>query len=371
MATRRKKNEKTTPAMQREPPERRDHEELAALIESDQGRVPSGWKMSPRAVCTYIMGGEVNGTIITPKYLGAQRVIEVAIATLLTERTLLLVGHPGTAKSRVSEHLAAAISGDSTRSIQGTMGTAEANITYGWNVGQTSSQGLSRDALVPSPIYRAMEAGSIARFEALGRCPLAVQDALIPIVAERRLLIPELDADVVARPGFGLIATCTTYKRGASPLSVALQGHMNQVELAPPDSEAVEVEVVRMQVRAELKRLGIALKSPYDDQLEKVVRVLRELRSGQTADGKSMLKTPSGELSGTEVIAMLTNSMALASHFGDGVVCDEDLALGLTRLVVKKPAQDQLVWREYLENVMKKRDASWKGLYRACSELVE
>ena len=100
--------------------------ELTALAQQDKRPRPPQWKLSPWAVATYLLGGKLDdGTIITPKYIGNRRLIEIAIATLATDRGLLLLGVPGTAKSWVSEHLAAAISGDSTMLIQGTAGTSE------------------------------------------------------------------------------------------------------------------------------------------------------------------------------------------------------------------------------------------------------
>ena len=89
-------------------------DELAVLAKSDERERPANWKLSPQAVVTYLMGGKAaDGTAITPKYVGNRRLIETAVATLATDRALLLLGVPGTAKSWVSEHLAAAISGSS------------------------------------------------------------------------------------------------------------------------------------------------------------------------------------------------------------------------------------------------------------------
>ena len=58
---------------------------------------------------------------------------------------------PGTAKTWVSEHLAAAISGDSTLLVQGTAGTPEEAIRYGWNYARLLAEGPSRAALVRQP----------------------------------------------------------------------------------------------------------------------------------------------------------------------------------------------------------------------------
>jgi hypothetical protein len=99
------------------------------------------------------------------------------------------------------------------------------------------------------------------------------------------------------------------------------------------------------------------------------VRIFRELRNGQTEDGKSKLKSPSATLSTAEAISVINNGMALAGHFGDGVLRAADMAAGMIGAVVKDPVQDQVVWTEYLETVVKER-SEWKDLYRAFREQV-
>ena len=135
-------------------------DELAALERVDDRPRPPQWRLSPWAVCTYLLG---DGAGITPKYVGQRRLIELAVATLATDRALLLLGVPGTAKTCVSEHLAAAVSGDSTLIVQGTAGTPEEALRYGWNYARLLAEGPSRDALVPGPVMRAMESGRLAR----------------------------------------------------------------------------------------------------------------------------------------------------------------------------------------------------------------
>src|SRR5436305_11145040 len=140
-------------------------EELAQLAKEDKHPRPPGWKLSPRAVATYICGGKSGSMEITPKYIGHRRLVEIAISTLVTDRSLLLLGEPGTAKSWLSEHLAAAVNGDSTKVVQGTAGTTEEHIRYTWNYALLIARGPSHDALIKSPVCRAMESGTLARFE--------------------------------------------------------------------------------------------------------------------------------------------------------------------------------------------------------------
>src|SRR5690242_12357746 len=194
--------------------------ELAALAATDPRPRPPGWRLSPWAVTTYVLGGTLpDGMPITPKYVGDRRLVEVAVATLATDRALLLLGVPGTAKSWLSEHLAAAVSGDSTLLVQGTAGTPEEAIRYGWNYARLLADGPSRAALVESPVMRAMATGKIARVEELTRVPSDVQDSLITVLSEKTLPIPELNDEVQAVKGFNVIATANDRDRGVNELS--------------------------------------------------------------------------------------------------------------------------------------------------------
>jgi hypothetical protein len=224
-------------------------EELAALTKIDDKPKPPNWKLSPWGVATYLLGGEAGKTKISPKYIGQKRLVEIAIATLATDRALLLLGVPGTAKSWVSEHLTAAISGDSTLLVQGTAGTPEEAVRYGWNYALLLAKGPSREALVPSPIMRALTEGRIARVEELTRIPSDVQDSLITTLSEKTLPIPELNSEVQATKGFNVIATANDRDKGVNDLSSALKRRFNTVVLPLPDSVDEEVEIVRFRGR--------------------------------------------------------------------------------------------------------------------------
>src|SRR5689334_12763211 len=180
--------------------------ELAALAANDTAPRPPGWRLSPRAVETYILGSDkpVGGVAISPKYIGDRALVQVALATLASDRALMLVGEPGTAKSWLSEHLSAAISGTSALVVQGTAGTSEEHVKYGWNYALLLAEGPSQKALVPSPILRAMREGKLARFEEITRTSSEVQDALISILSEKQIAIPELGEMVHAERGFNV-----------------------------------------------------------------------------------------------------------------------------------------------------------------------
>jgi MoxR-like ATPase len=354
----------------REPAERLFAQELEALQSTDTHERPPGWKLSPRAVLTYVLGGKAGGVEITPKYIGSSRLVEIAVATLATDRALMLIGEPGTAKSWLSEHLAAGIAADSQMLIQGTAGTTEEQIRYTWNYALLLAEGPSPRALVPSPVYRGMESGKIVRFEEISRCPSEVQDALITLLSEKVLTIPELGIHVQARRGFNVIATANTRDRGVNDMSAALKRRFNIVVLPLPTDLDTEVSIVQKRVREIGTSLKLPASPPAQEAVRRVVTIFQELRRGQTLDGKQKLKPPSGVLSTAEAISVLGNGMALAGHFGSGKVTDRDLAAGLLGAVVKEDSKDEAVFVEYLENVMKKRGSEWAELYKACKEFV-
>ena len=344
--------------------------ELKAIAAADDRPRPASWRLSPWAVVLYLLGGELgDGTVIEPKYVGRRRLIEVAVATLATDRALLLLGVPGTAKTWVGEHLSAAISGDSTLLVQGTSGTAEEAIRYGWNYARLIADGPSREALVPSPVMRGMQEGRLVRIEELTRIPSDVQDALITILSEKVLPVPELDEEVQAVRGFNLIATANDRDRGVNDLSAALRRRFNTVVLPLPDDPEEEVGIVERRVAALGRSLELPEVADSAAEIRRVVTVFRELRGGATEDGRTQLKSPSGSLSTAEAISVVTSGLALAAHFGDGTLSAADIAGGLTGAVVKDPVADGVVWREYLETVVKERE-EWRDLYRACRELA-
>lgn len=345
-------------------------EELEELGKADDRPRPPSWKLSPWAVKTYLLGGKLKGGFeVTAKYIGSPRLIEIAVATLATDRALLLFGVPGTAKSWVSEHLAAAISGDSTLLVQGTAGTDESSVRYGWNYARLLAEGPSTGAMVPSPLMKAMAEGRLARVEELTRIPSEVQDTLITILSEKTLPVPELSSEVQARKGFNVIATANNRDKGVNEMSSALMRRFNTVILPVPDSFDEEVAIVEKRVAEMGRSLELPAEKPALEEIRRVVAVFRELRGGVTADGKTKLKSPSGSLSTAEAISVMNHGMAVAAYYGDGVLRAADLAAGLTGAIVKDPVQDRVVWLEYLKTVARERDG-WKDLYRACLEVV-
>ena len=340
--------------------------ELTALAAVDSDHRPGGWRLSPRAVVNYLMGTTLaDGTAISPKYFGDRRRIEVAVASLVTDRALLLVGVPGTAKTWVSEHLAAAISGDSTLLVQGTAGMSEDALRYGWNYARLLAEGPSEAALVPSPVMLGMQRGQLVRLEELTRIPSDVQDALITVLSEKLLPVPELNREVQARRGFNVIATANDRDRGVNELSSALRRRFNTVQLPLPASLEEEVRIVSDRSRAAAERMELPpVNKDAAAEITRLVTIFRELRGGRTEDGRTQLKSPSSTLSTAEAISVVNQSRALSHHFGDGTIAPEHLAASLSGAIVKDADRDAAVLREYLDVVVRNRP-DWQDLYAA------
>ncbi|MDX1995260.1 MAG: AAA family ATPase [bacterium] len=345
-------------------------EELYELAKADTRQRPPNWALSPWAVATYLLGGTLdNGYTITAKYIGDRRLIEIAIATLATDRALLLLGVPGTAKSWVSEHLTAAICGDSTLLVQGTAGTSEEAMRYGWNYARLLAEGPSENALVASPLMRAMAEGKICRVEELTRIPADVQDTLITVLSEKTLPIPELNSEVQSVKGFNVIATANDRDRGVNDMSSALTRRFNTVVLPTPATLDEEVEIVRQRVGSLGRMLELPAETPALEEMRRVVTIFRELRHGLTLDGQTRLKSPSSTLSTAEAISVVTQGLSLAAHFGSGTLTARDVAGSVVGAVVKDPTQDRTIWLEYLETVARTRP-DWTDLYEACREVT-
>lgn len=353
------------------PAERKYEAELKALADADKAARPPGWALSPRAVETYILGSDkpIGGVPITPKYVGDRSIVQVAIATLASDRALMLAGEPGTAKSWLSEHLSAAISGTSALVVQGTAGTSEEHIKYGWNYALLLAEGPSPKALVASPVLRAMREGKIARFEEITRTSSEIQDSLISILSEKQTGIPELHEVVTAQRGFNIIATANTRDRGVNEMSAALKRRFNFVNVPVVEDLEQEIRIVTKR-EAELRgdyQVGV---EPPAEIAKMLVTLFQEMRAGVTKDGKTKVRTPNSVMSTAEAISVLFNSGILAQSFGGGKVTAGDVTRSLVGAIAKENADDIKILREYLETVAKARSGSWKELYSSAKQHV-
>ncbi|MFN8554183.1 MAG: AAA family ATPase [Candidatus Obscuribacterales bacterium] len=357
------------PDQVREPAEIRHADQLEALKQNDPDTPPKPWLLSPRSVLTYIVGGKtlkakIGGKSvdvpITRKFFGDDSIVERSIVTLASERALLLVGEPGTGKSWLSEHLAAAISGNSTLTIQGTAGTTEEHIKYSWNVARVIAEGPNLQNLIPSPTMVAMRDGSLLRFEEITRCVPDVQDALVSILSDKAVAIPELpDANMVwAQRGFNIIATANTRDQGVNELSAALKRRFNYIYIPIIADQKTEVQVVQQRSAELLERYDMPVRVP-EPVVELLTTIFREIRDGKTADGVS-LKKPSTTLSTAEAISIALDAALHARFFGSGQITPRHVARNLAGSIVKENLEDLAVLKEYVVLVAKKRAAGNK-----------
>lgn len=341
-------------------------DELKRLAQADgTAPRPVGWQLTPQAVLKFILGDATLN--IEPKFVGARSFVERAIVALITNRGLMLIGEPGTAKSYLSELLAAAISGDSTLTVQGSAGTTEDNIKYSWNYALLLAEGPSLKSLVPAPVYEGMRDGKIVRFEEITRCPIEIQDTLLSILSDRVLMLPELpDAHRVlyARQGFNIIATANTRDRGVNDMSAALKRRFN-FETVPPIADLNrEMDLVQRETAKLLQHANIPLTLP-PAMTELLVMTFHELRRGQTAEGKA-LETLSTAMSTAEAVSVGYAAGIQAYYYASGHVSPHHLVQGLIGSAIKDSPEDLQKLRHYFEHVVKHRNgAAWQAYYEA------
>lgn len=350
--------------------ELRYRDELERLQGADRERKPEGWRLSPRAVRRFILGDEQLG--ISRKFYGDDPLVDRAIVTLMGHQGLMLVGEPGTAKSLLSELLAAAISGDSALTIQGTAGTTEDHIKYSWNYALLLAEGPSERAIVPSPLYQGMLSGKLVRFEEITRCPPEIQDVMISLMSEKHIMVPELgeQARVHASRGFNVIATANLRDRGVHEMSSALKRRFNFETVRPIRDHAFEVELVMQQVQRDLDGAGVAVRVERDI-VGLLVTTFQELRAGQTREG-TPIKTPDTVMSTAEAVNVAYAAALEASYFSDGRLTAREIANQLQGVVLKDNADDLKRVQHYFDTVVReraRRDSHWKAFRDAARSL--
>lgn len=344
-------------------------EQLARLAAGDNDARPAGWRLSPRAVRRFVLGDAALG--IARKFYGDDALIDRCIVTLMSQRGLLLVGEPGTAKSMLSELLAAAISGDSTCTIQGTSGSTEDQIKYGWNYALLLAEGPSERALVPGPIHSAMQHGAICRFEELTRVQSEIADCMISLLSDKAMQIPELsESTLFAAPGFNVIATANIRDRGVNEMSSALKRRFNFETVKPIADRQLEMRLIREQTQALLDEAAIGLQ--FDsDVVELLVTAFADLRNGVTAEGIAIEK-PTAVMSSAEAVAVGYAAALDAYYFGDGDLHGGHIGRQLIGTVLKDEPADGAKLQHYFDVVVKARaekQAPWRQFLAARAEL--
>jgi MoxR-like ATPase len=356
------------------PAEQRFADELAALALHDRDPRPGGWALSPRAVRTFVLGAteplttsDGRPVVITRKFVGHDALVERAIVTLASDRALMLIGEPGTAKSWLSECLAAAVSGDSLLVVQGSAALTEDQVRWSWNYASLLTRGPVPEALVPAPLYTGMRNGRLVRFEELTRAPPEVQDVLLQALSEKLMVVPELPGDagvVYAHQGFNLVATANTRDRGVNEMSAALQRRFH-FETVPPLSDlGQELQVVRSQIEERTRGGPAADVTFHEDVLELLVTTFHELRAGRTTDGLD-LERPGSVLSTAEAVAVGQHAALHAAFFGSRRVEPAHLVQQLAGTAARLDEGDRKVLGRYFELAVKPRAGRELGAWKA------
>ena len=345
--------------------------ELDQLAAKDRDRPrPKGWRLTPQSVLRFVLGDDELGT--QPKFVGSRAFLERAVVALATNRGLMLIGEPGTAKSYLSELLAAAISGDSTLTIQGSAGTTDDNIKYGWNYALLLAEGPSERSLVPAPVYRGMREGKIVRFEEITRCPIEIQDILLAVLSDRVMSIPELEGPgrtLYAKTGFNVIATANTRDRGVNEMSAALKRRFNFETVQPIASLSDEMALVQRETDKLLARADIPV-ALTPDIVELLVTTFHELRNGQTSDGKA-IDTLTTAMSTAEAVSTAYAAGIHAYYYGAGEVEPAHLVQHLAGSALKDAPDDVKKLEHYFNHVVKnRRRGAWPAYYEARKHLA-
>ena len=359
----------------RPPVEARYRQELDALRAQDSGPKPPNWRLSPRAVRTFILGSEKplvwegKELFLRKKYLGNDALVERAIITLAGNRGLMLVGEPGTAKTMLSELLSAAISGCSTNTIQGTAGTTEDMIKYSWNYALLLAKGPVREALVPSPLYVGMEQGILTRFEEITRTPAEIQDSLISVLSDKVLNVPELGETglLFARAGFNVIGTANTRDKGVNEMSSALKRRFNFETVQPVKDVALEKQIIVNEVESLSRENQIHM--PVDEAAaELLATTWHELREGVSSMGHR-IDRPSAVMSTAEAVSVYFQTMMTAYYYGDSRIDLGCLVQNLSGAVLKESEEDKEKLRSYFQTVVRdkggKEGGIWNRYYEA------
>lgn len=359
-----KSSQQPANGVQRQPAEIAYRDEIARLIAEDSGPVPPGWQMSPKSVEAFLLGDSDRN--IERKFVADRDMVVRIIISLCTNRGCLLVGEPGTAKSWLSELLAAAISGASGLTLQGGAISHVSQLLYSWNEALLRTEGPSRKALVPTPLLRGMMEGRLVRFEEIARCPQALQDAVLSVLSDRVVVIPELAGDdgvILAREGFNLVATSNSVDEGVHRMSAALKRRMDFEEIRPIRNLSDEMDVVLREVTRANRHAGIQVDLD-PEVVEVLVTLFHELRNGQTLDGRSTDRLAGSALSTAEAVSVAHAASLNAWYYGGGAMTIEHLMHHVVGSALKDEPEDRRRLRHYFDTAVAPRKGEhWQRVW--------
>ena len=350
---------------QKRPAEQLYADELHKLQLHDTAPVPPGWFMSAIAVEKFITGD--TDLAIERKFVAEPGIVTRIILALCTQRGALLTGEPGTAKSWLSELLSAAICGDSTQIIQGGAISSVNQLLYSWNPQLLNQDGPSLQALVSTPLYRAMRDGKILRFEEISRCPQPLQDAILSILSERIMVIPELpetQSTLYAQSGFNIIATANSVDEGLQKMSAALKRRLSFEHVRPIKHIDDEMDVIFWETSKLMANNRISI-TPDPELIEVLAVIFHELRNGQTLDGRSTDRLAGASMSTAEAVTVAHAIYTHAFYYQQG---EPDASLLLHVLLgsaLKDHPQDRRRLKHYIETEFSERTGKyWQALYQ-------
>ncbi len=342
--------------------------ELQALREADTWPRPPGWQLSPQGVEAFVLG---DGKLSSPKFVAPSDIITRIIISLATSRGAMLVGSPGTAKSWLSELICAAVCDDSTLVIQGGAIETVQQLLYTWNSAILERKGPCTEALIPGPLYRGMESGILVRYEEIARSSTALQDALLSILSERSITIPELSGEcstVYAKEGFNLVATSNTTDTGLNEMSAALKRRLNFETIHPIKSVDDEIGVVMREARKAAAGL----------------RGRRHARRGHRAGtghyfprtaqwpvpGRAQYRRLASAVMSTAEAVSVAHAMGVyAYYYREGHMVAEDFTNFLVGAAIKDNLSDLKRMNHYFETeVALKKGPVWETVYRRWQE---
>lgn len=226
---------------------------------------------------------------MTSTIVGRRRELELLQAALATGAHVLLEGPPGTGKSTLLRHVAAARH-SSFVLVEGNAELTPTRLVGSFDPALVLTRGYAPEIFVDGPLVHALREGGLLYLEELNRVPEETVNVLLTVMSEGELNVPRLGC-VVAHEQFRLVAAMNPYDAvGTSRLSPAVYDRTCRIAVGYQDAEQ-ERQIVAQAVPGAAADLV--------DCAVEVVRATRghaDLRSGSSVRGAIDLARLGGEL---------------------------------------------------------------------------